>query len=83
MAAQGSSFISCTALDKSLGVRPPVTLIAEFPWMVAPGACLGKRFLVIDFIVSRKTNLHNLLSKFFPHSGVTLPKLKANHVEFV
>ena len=49
VAAQGSSFIRCTTLDKTLGVRPPpppVTLIAESPWVVAPGACLGKLFLV-------------------------------------
>ena len=34
VAALGSSFISCT----TLGVRTPVTLIAEFPWVVTPGA---------------------------------------------
>ena len=44
--ALGSSFISCTTLDKTLGVRTPVTLIAEFPWVVTPEACLGKLFLV-------------------------------------
>ena len=31
MAALDSSFISCTALDKTLDVRPPDTLIAERP----------------------------------------------------
>ena len=46
VAAQGSSFISCTTPDKTLGVQLPVTLIAEFPWVVAPGACPGKLFLV-------------------------------------
>ena len=40
VAAVGSSFISCT----TLGVRPAVTLIVEFPWVVTPGACLGKLF---------------------------------------
>ena len=45
MAGQGSSFISCTTLDKTLGVRPPFSLIAECPWVVAQGACLGKLFL--------------------------------------
>ena len=44
VAALGSSFISCT----TLGVRTPVTLIAEFPWVITPGACLGKLFLVIN-----------------------------------
>ena len=38
----GSSFISCT----TLGVPTRVTLIAEFPWVVTPGACLGKLCLV-------------------------------------
>ena len=33
----GTSFISCTASDKTLGVRPSNTLIAESPWVVAPG----------------------------------------------
>ena len=46
LAALGSMFISFTALDKNLGVRPPVTLIEEFPWVIAPGANLGKLFLV-------------------------------------
>ena len=38
VAALGSSLISCIAL----GVRTPVTLTAEFLWVVTPGACLGK-----------------------------------------
>ena len=46
VAALDSSFISCTALDKTLGVRPPDTLIAESLWVVAPGAYLGKLFPV-------------------------------------
>ena len=46
VAAQDSSFIGCTTQDKTLGARPPVTLIAEFPWVVAPGTYLGKLFLV-------------------------------------
>ena len=45
VAALGSSFISCTALDKSLGVPPPDTLIAESSWVAATGAYLGKLFL--------------------------------------
>ena len=44
--AVGSSFISCIALDKTLCVRPPATSIVEYPWVVAPGAYLGKLFLV-------------------------------------
>ena len=46
MAALGSSFISCTAPDKNLGVQPSDTLIAESPWVVAPGAYLAKLVLV-------------------------------------
>ena len=46
MTALGSGIISCTALDKTLGVRPPDTLITESPSVVAPGASLGKLFLV-------------------------------------
>ena len=46
MAALGSSFIICTALDKTLGVPPADTLTAESPWVVAPGTYLGKLFLV-------------------------------------
>ena len=46
MAALGSSFINCTALYKTLRVRPPDTLIAESPWVVAPRAYLCKLFLV-------------------------------------
>ena len=38
--APGSSFISCTAPDKALGVRPPDFLIVESPWVVTPGAYL-------------------------------------------
>ena len=49
MADLGSSFISSTALDKNHGVRPPFTLIEESPWVVAPGAYLGKLFLVSTF----------------------------------
>ena len=45
MASLGSSFISCTALDKTRGVRPPDTLIAKFSWVVA---YLGKLFLVYN-----------------------------------
>ena len=52
VAALGSSFISCTALHKLLVFYshppPPVTLIVEFPWVVTPGACLGKLFLVCN-----------------------------------
>ena len=47
MVALGSSFISCTAPDKTFGVRLPDTLIAESPWVVTPGAYLGKLFLVL------------------------------------
>ena len=36
----------CTALDKTLGARPPDTVIAKSPWVVAPGVYLGKLFLV-------------------------------------
>ena len=46
MAALGSGIISYTALDKTLGVRPPDTLIVESSWVVAPGASLGKLFVV-------------------------------------
>ena len=35
-----------TTPDKTLGVRPPVTLIEEFFWVVASGARLGKLFIV-------------------------------------
>ena len=35
MAALGSSFITCIALDKTLGVRAPDTLITESAWVVA------------------------------------------------
>ena len=37
VAAPGSSFISFTTLS----VRTPVTLIAEFPWVVTPGISSG------------------------------------------
>ena len=47
MTALGSGIISCTALDKTLGVRPPDTLITESASVVAPGASLGKLFLVV------------------------------------
>ena len=46
MAALGSGFMSCT----TLGVRTPVTLIAEFPQVVTLGACLGKQTLVYNNI---------------------------------
>ena len=36
MAALGISLISCIALGKNLGVRPPITLIEEPPWVIAP-----------------------------------------------
>ena len=42
VAALLSSFISYT----TFGVRTPVTLIAELPWVVTPGACLEKLFSV-------------------------------------
>ena len=50
MDALGSSFISCTAL----GVQIPVTLIVEFPQVVASGACLRKLFLVISVKILHK-----------------------------
>ena len=35
VAALGSGFISCTALDRTLGVRPPDTLTAGSPgWLL-------------------------------------------------
>ena len=42
--------MSCTALDKTLGVRRPDTLIEESPWVVAPGASLGQLFLVSTYL---------------------------------
>ena len=36
--------MSCTALDKTLGVRRPDTLIEESPWVVAPGHLLDSYF---------------------------------------
>ena len=44
--ALGSSVISCI----TLGVRSPVALIHEFPWVVTPEACLGELFLVYDVL---------------------------------
>ena len=38
---------------------------------------------IIAFIVFKKNDLIYLLSKFFSHSCVTLPELKANLIEFV
>ena len=60
VATQSSSFISCTTPDKTLGVQLLVTLIAEFPWVVAPGACFRKLFPVV-FLSSNQNNLTTLL----------------------
>ena len=47
MAALGSGFIRCTTQDKTVGVRPSDTLIGKSLWVAAPGASLGKLFLVL------------------------------------
>ena len=44
--------LGCTALDKTLGVRPPNTLTAEPPWVIALGAYLEKLFLVYGYSAS-------------------------------
>ena len=56
MTALGNGVISCTSLDKTLGVRSPDTLITESSSVVAPGASLGKLFLV--YLYSDKLHFH-------------------------
>ena len=66
MAALGSGFISCTVLDKTLGVRPPDTLVAESPSMVAPGAYLGKLFLVLmNLLIHKRFCLYLVICELF------------------
>ena len=54
----GRGIISCTALDRSFGVWPPDTFITESSRTVAPGASLGKLFLVRIYADASENQCH-------------------------